>query len=223
VVAKAANFKRGLLYVTSDGSYVYGAEESEQDGSTSIRMAMMMPLPLVNDIDLSFEDIYGSNQLPLLMIDYDWLEFRRLGHWVLSVGTAIAQASGPGHFIDDKSVANERYTFYIMLNHISFVYRFQYVPHPWVVPYLSVGGVPGLLVERRDDNKRNKSKFVPAVQASAGLRMNIVRLDSYGSASLDIEYGINNMWLDAEFRRIQSSGDVDISSNLINLGLGFDF
>lgn len=223
-VPKKENYNRGLLYVTSDGSYIYGGEDSEKEGSASIRFAQMQPLPLENDLGITFGDMYGDSPLPLILFDYDWLAFRKFGHWVLSFGTGLLQTSGPGHFVDDLSEANERYTFYMLLNHISFTYRFQYSEHPWMVPYVSLGAVPAVLAERRDDNKRNKSKFIPAAQGTGGVRLNIGRLDSYGAASLDSEYGINNMWLDVEFRRVQSFDEkIDISSNLINMGLGFDF
>jgi hypothetical protein len=141
----------------------------------------------------------------------------------LSLGTGIGQVEGAGRFKDDGTEALERYTFYTMINHISFTYRFQYTDHPWLVPYVSGGAVPSLLIERRDDNKIKKI-FVASAQVSAGARFNIGKFDSYGSASLDSEYGINNMWLDLEIRRIQSfNKKIDISSNLLNAGLGFDF
>lgn len=224
-VPKNSNYKHGLLYVTSDGSYVYSGEDSEKEGSASLRVAQMPPLPLENETTgITFEDMYGDQPLTVVMFDYDWLNFRRFGQWILSIGTGFAQTSGPGHFVDDFSEANEKYTLYVLLNHISFIYRFQYSDHPWFVPYVSFGGIPALLAERRDDNKRNKSKFVPAAQGSGGIRFNIGKLDTYGAANLDAEYGINNMWLDLEFRRIQSfDKKIDISNNLINMGLGFDF
>jgi hypothetical protein len=225
IVPKAGNYQKGLLYVSADGYYVYGGEDSEKEGSASIRVAQMEALPLKNpNVNVSFEDIYGSQPISIVLIDYDWLNFRKFGQWVLSIGTGFGQVEGPGRFVSDGAEANERYTFYILLNHISFTYRFQYSDHPWFVPYFSGGGVPALLAERRDDNKRNKSKFVTAAQASGGVRINIGKLDTYGSASMDAEYGINNMWLDVEVRRIQSfDSKIDISSNLINAGLGFDF
>ncbi len=168
--------------------------------------------------------MYGDQSVNLLLLDYDWLNWRKFGQWVISVGTGIGQVEGSGRFIDDFSEANEVYTMFILLNHISFVYRFQYTDHPFVAPYFSAGLMPALLYERRDDNKRNKSKFVSAIQASGGLRINLSRFDSYGASNLDAEYGINNMWLDVEIRRVQSlDSAVDISSNLINAGLGFDF
>ncbi len=224
IVPKASNYKRGLLYVTSDGSYVYGGEDSPKEGAASVRIAQMQPLPLENDIGVTFSDMYGDSPLPIVLFDYDWLAFRKFGHWILSIGTGLLKTEGAGRFVDDYTEANERYTFYMLLNHISFTYRFQYSDHPWFVPYFSGGAVPAILAERRDDNKRNKSKFVPAAQVAGGVRLNIGKLDSYGAASLDAEYGINNMWLDVEARRIQSFDEqIDISSNLINMGLGFDF
>jgi hypothetical protein len=227
VVPSSRNYKRGLLRVTSDGSYVYKGEESEKEGSASIRMAQMPPLPLERQLEtttITYEDIYGDKPVGTVLIDYDWLTFRKFGQWILSFGTGIGQVEGPGRFLDDGTKASERYTLYVLLNHISFTYRFQYTAHPWVVPYFSGGGVPAILYEHRDDNKRNKSKFIPAAQASGGVRLNIGNFDTYGAASIDAEYGINNLWLDVEFRRVQGfSKEIDISSNLINLGLGFDF
>lgn len=224
VVPKNSNYKRGLLYVTSDGSYVYRGTESDIEGSVSVRFAQLPPLPFENELGITYEMVYGTQSIGLVLMDYDWLSFKKFGHWVISIGTGFGQVEGPGRFVDDGSEAQERYTLYVLLNHISFVYRFQYSTHPWFVPYFSGGAVPAILAERRDDNERNKSKFIPAAQASGGVRFNIGGLDTYGSATLDAEYGVNNMWLDVELKRVQSfDSKIDISSNLINLGLGFDF
>lgn len=226
VTPKKSTYKKGLMKVTSDGSYVYKIDESPLDGSASLRFTNMPPLPLVHEIAgqvITFDDIYGDSPFTLTLIDYDWLAFRQLGHWVISVGTTIGNKTGQGRFIDDASLAFEKYTLWVFLNHISLTYRFQYSPHPWFVPYFSGGFVPAFFYESRDDNKRNKFKFIPAAQASGGIRFNIGRMDDYGAGILDAEYGINNFWIDVEYRRIQSVGSkVDISSNLINVGLGFD-
>ena len=200
VNAKSDNFKRGLLYVSSDGSYIYSGKDSEKEGSISVRFARLSPLLISNtvgpnnNITFDFESMYGSSPFGLILIDYDWLTFRRFGHWILSLGTGIGQVEGAGRFKDDGTEAFEHYTFYTMINHISFTYRFQYADHPWLVPYISGGAVPSLLIERRDDNKIKKT-FVASAQVSAGARFNIGKLDSYGSASLDSEYGINNLLL----------------------------
>lgn len=224
VKPKARNYANGLESVTSDGSYLYAIEESELEGSASIRVASMPPLPLVNKLGITYEDVYGNVPVTMALIDYDWLSFKSLGHWVLSVGTGFGTVDGPGRFIDNFEEAQEVYSLYVLLNHITFTYRFQYSKKPWFVPYVSLGAVPAILFERRDDDKRNKIAFSPSVHGSGGVRFNIGKLDTYGSGQLDAEYGINNMWLDVEFRRLQSfSEEIDISSNLINLGLGFDF
>lgn len=224
IVPRPENYKRGLLYVSGDGSYMYSGEDSELEGSASLRVSQMPALQYENSLGVTYEDIYGSKPISLVLFDYDLLSFRRFGHWVMSIGTAVGAASGQGLFVDDGTEALERYSLFMVLNHISFIYRFQYTPHQWIVPYISAGGVPAILYERRDDNKRNRYKLVPAAQASGGLRLNIGRFDSFGASNLDVEYGINNMWLDVEYRRIQSFSDkIDISNNLINLGLGFDF
>lgn len=228
---KKSAYKKGLLFVASDGSYVYGNEESPLEGSASVRFSQLPPLPMERTIDtkevITYEDIYGTTPLPVVLLDYDVWDLKNWGHWVVSIGTSFAMQSGNGRFVDTGEVAQERYTLYVLLNHLSFVYRFQYTPHPWFVPYVSAGIMPSLFIEQRDDNERNKTKFIPAAQGSGGLRLNVGRLDQYGAGAIDAEYGINNLWLDVEVRRVQGlgsvDGGVDISANLINLGLGFDF
>lgn len=224
IVPRPENYKRGLLSVSGDGSYMYAGEDSELEGSASVRVAQMSPIPFENEAGFTYADFYGENAVPVVLIDYDWLALRRFGQWVISIGTGIGMAGGAGRFLDTGDEAREKYTLYIVLNHISFLYRMQYSTHPWIVPYFSGGGVPAILYEHRDDNKGNRYEFVPAVQATGGVRFNIGKFDSSGVANLDAEYGINNLWLDAEVRRIQSFNErIDISNNLINVGLGFDF
>ncbi len=221
---KPSQYSKGLESVARDGSYIYAIEESELEGSASVRLASLPPLPLVNKLGITYEDIYGTEPMILVLIDYDWLAFKKMGQWILSVGTGFGTKNGPGRFIDDLGIAEEVYSIYVVLNHISFTHRFQYTKKPWLVPYISVGVMPTILFERRDDDERNKIAFSPSIQGSGGVRFNIGRLDPYGSGQLDAEYGINNMWLDVEYRRLQSfSEEIDISSHLFNVGLGFDF
>lgn len=227
VVPKKENFDRGLVSVTNDGSYYYKGEDSELTGSASLRFSRMPPLIYARELDtfsLDYETIYGGDPIPLVLLDYDLFRLQGFGHWVLTIGTGVGQKEGPGFFRDTGEKARERYTLYFLLNHVSFVYRFQYSPHPWIVPYIGAGGMPVVLYEKRDDNERNKSAFISASQFMGGLRLNVGNIDSHGSSSMDAEYGINNFWLDVEYRRLQSLGEtIDISNNLLNVGVGFDF
>ena len=57
-----------------------------------------------------------------------------------------------------------------------------------------------------------------------GILINITRWSREIDFIMDREYGINNMWLAAEFRTVHSlNEDLDVSSDIFNIGISVDY
>jgi hypothetical protein len=64
----------------------------------------------------------------------------------------------------------------------------------------------------------------PAAYAGGGLAINMNFMDTRSMLELDREYGINDVWFTAEFRRFQAIDTrFDFSANFINAGFLISF
>lgn len=224
VVPKKENYDKGLKSVLSDGSYLFESDESSQSGSFSLRAGMLPPPQITNAEDFSYSEIYSDKSLGLLIFEYSW-EAQFLGKWGLTFGTGLGQTSTHGRFRSDPTQeALERFTLYIMPNHLSLTYRMQFTRSPYLVPYFTGGVCNFAFIEKRDDKPKFNGIFARGVQAAGGIKFNIGGLDQNASESLEAEYGINNVWLDLEYKVIKGAqSDRDISANMFNGGISFDF
>jgi hypothetical protein len=221
---KQENYEKGLKSVMSDGSYLFETEESEQSGSFSMRFGSMAPPNIVNEEDVAFVDIYSEKSLKMVFLDYSW-QAQIFGKWGLTVGSGVGQSTAPGRFRSNPAEeALEKYTIYLLPNHLSFSYRFQYTKKPYFAPYVSGGYCQYAIAEKRDDGRKMKGIWAMGVQATGGLKINIASLDPHGAFSLDSEYGINNIWVDIEYKVVKGAkADRDISAKIWNGGISFDF
>lgn len=215
----------GLVSVLKDGSHLYKVEESEKDGGFSFRFGSLSAPNFKGTSGVSFSDIYGDKPLFSFLLDYEWHLTEKAGQLGFMIGTGFSTSSGNGRFSTDIATeAEERYTLYIFLNHLSLVYRMQFSDHPWIVPYVSGGFMPVGLLETRDDNITPKAVSAMAAHGSGGIKFNLSRLDYESQFNLDSEYGINNLWFDIEFKTIQGlSKTRDLTSTLMSAGVGFDY
>jgi hypothetical protein len=224
IIPKKENYDKGLKSVMSDGSYLFETEESEQSGSFSVRSGLMAVPYIVNNEGVTFADIYSDKPLSIIFFDYSW-QAQMFGKWGLTIGSGIGQATAPGRFLSDPTEeALEKYTIFVFPNHLSITYRFQYTKAPFIAPYISGGVCAFAFGEKRDDLHQTKGIIARGAQVAAGIKFNLGVIDSQGAFSLDSEYGINNIWLDVEYKIIKGiQSDRDISANVINAGISFDF
>jgi hypothetical protein len=75
----------------------------------------------------------------------------------------------------------------------------------------------------REDAKKIYPAGSTGATASAGLLFNISRWGDRTAYILDSNYGINDLWLSLEYRRIQSvKEEMDFSTNTFTLGFVMD-
>lgn len=219
---------KGLLRINKDGSYQYRTPLKEKSKSSSFRFGTMTP-PNVKaaNAGITFESMYGSNNVFAIDFDYTWQPFRGFGALGLKLGTGFATVSGSGTFKTarpDSSTPQETYNLFIVPLSAFLEYRFEYVRRQWVVPFVSGGGTYYGLAEVRNDGQTPQFAGAPAVGGGGGLLFSISRLDPAGSFNLTQEYGIADMWFVVEARAMQGlSEDTDFTNQSISAGISVDF
>jgi hypothetical protein len=225
--------KRGLYLIDQNtGKYYYKTEKlSKKNQSTSIRVGSITPPNISLESGgktFTFADIYGDQDLPYLILDYEWQPFRSFGKLGVVMGVGFFTASGNGLFanpaVQDGKAAKESFTFVGLPISVGGIYRLEFSDRQWFAPFVVGGGSYYVLGELRDDGKAPKLVGTPAVYAGGGILLNITRWSKDVDFAMDREYGISNMWLSAEFRTIQSANEqLDVSADVFNIGISVDY
>lgn len=214
--------------ITAEGEYLYPIEHSEFTGAAGVRIGAMAPPNISNpDNRLSFKDIYGSDPVPAVMFEYEYPLTRAIGRVGIKFETGFIVRQGQGHFKSAAratETADERFTFVMVPLQASVMYRFQFADAQWIVPFVEGGANYSGIAELRDDNKAPRVGGSPALIAGGGVSLLLDWIDRRAIAQLDADYGINHVWATAQYRQIQGlKKDLDISSNLISVGVTFDY
>lgn len=225
--------KKGLYLIDQNtGRYYYKTTKlSQKNQSTSIRFGSITAPNIsmqTGGNTYLFEDIYGDSTLPYLLLDYEWQPLRAFGKLGVILGLGFFTASGNGRFVDPSiqsgESAKEGFTFIGLPLSVGGIYRLEFSDTQWLAPFISAGLSYYVLGELRDDGKAPKVLGTPAAYGGGGILFNITTWSKDIDFTLDREYGINNMWLAAEFRTIQSlNEELDISSDLVNFGIAVDY
>lgn len=225
--------KKGLYLIDQNtGRYYYKTEKlSSKNQSTSIRVGSITPPNISMETGgqtYAFVDIYGEDSLPYLILDYEWQPFRSFGKLGVVMGVGFFTASGNGRFanpaIEAGEPAKEGLTFIGMPISAGGIYRLEFSDRQWLAPFVVGGMSYYVLGEIRDDGKAPTIVGTPAGYAGGGVLFNITRWSREIDFIMDREYGINNMWLAAEFRTVQSlNEDLDVSADVFNIGISVDY
>ncbi|MES3038012.1 MAG: CFI-box-CTERM domain-containing protein [Bdellovibrionota bacterium] len=222
--------KEGLYKVDKHGAFFYRVQKAtKSDQTLNVRIGQITAPEITAEskdgVVYEFSDIYPNNSIMMLNVDYEWQPFLKYGKLGLVGGVGFFTVQGNGRFSDSSNtkVPIEKYTFYALPFSLGAVYKLDFLRRQWFVPYASGGGTYYILIERRDDNKTTYLG-TPAVYAAAGGMFNITALDREFSYKMDNQYGIANVWLSVEYRRIQSANsELDMTTNFISAGLGMDY
>lgn len=219
----------GLMRINRDGSYQFKTPMKDKSQSGSFKLGAMTP-PKVSTgaANLSYESMYGSDDIFSVELDYVWQPFRKFGALGLRLGSGFATATGEGFFATPRagsvSRAQESYTLFIVPLSAFVEYRFEYMRSQWIVPFVAGGGTYYGLFELRDDGEGPTFAGSPAVGGGGGLLFSISRLDQAGAFTLSQEYGIADMWFVLEARAMQGlKEDLDFTNQSINAGISVDF
>jgi len=229
------NASKGLYLIDrTTGKYYYKTDVlTKKESTMSIRLGSVQPPTITTQVDanrsVGFSDIYTEGDPTFLLYDYEWLPFESMKQVGVQLGTGLMIAQGTGKLLTDPlqtplKEAREQYTFIAVPLNLGLVYRFEFARRQWLAPYVAGGGTYFLLAETRDDGRESKFLGTPAGYGAGGVLFNLSAFDEQTAFIFDREYGIRNLWLAAEFRIFQSfSEELDMSSNLINVGVTVDY
>jgi len=222
----------GLFKITKKGEYLYNIKPTPQNHASSLRFGVAQFPNLSNPTSgVTFQQIYGEDKKPMLMVDYEWQFFQSAGKLGLKLETGLFVASGHGQFVHPVTTvdgtttdAEEKYTLFMFPNSLGLVYRLDILPRQWLVPYASVGIDYYTFMELRDDGFQPKFGGAPAFHFSAGGSFLLDVLGRQAMAMVDQRYGVNHIWLTAEFRHIEGLGNsFDFTDDVVNGGFMFEF
>jgi hypothetical protein len=225
--------EKGLLRVTRDRTYIYRVSETEQKIATQIHIGPYNPENLEappNDDGFvsTFDDNYDQTDNPAVMLNWEWQLWRSpIGKWGATAGFGVYVAQGNGHFAGTKNThltPREIFTLAVVPVNLGVVYRLQIWNKQLFVPYGMGGGTLIGFSEFRDDGKPPKWGGSYAAYFGGGLALNLTYFDAISKIQLDREYGINAVYLTAEYRRFAGlSNNFDFSSDFANAGFLMEY
>jgi hypothetical protein len=220
----------GLIRINKDGSYQYRTQVKEKSQSSSVKLGMMSPPQIKGENSaVTFESMYGKQDIFEMEFDYEWQPFRKYGALGLKAGVGLATTTGKGFFknqnrSDNRTRSEESYTLFIAPVSAFLEYRFEYVRRQWVVPYIMGGATYYGMSEMRNDGLSPTFAGAPAAGGGGGLMISLSRFDAASAFTLSQEYGIADMWLVLEARAMQGlSEDIDFTNQTISAGIAVDF
>ncbi len=222
------NSSKGLFRITKDRKYLYKAPPSEQKHAASVRFGMFNPENLTTENkEFAFSDLYQNPSAPLILVDYEW-QYKFLGKVSLKAGSGFYFAQGSGRFNSSLTPENyepqEDFSLFMFPNSLDAVYKLQIWDDQILVPYASAGVDLFTFMELVDGGGFPRLGGSVGGHFALGGSLNINFLDRWGILNLDREYGINSVWLTAEYRNyFHITGAFDFSGSMFNGGLAIDF
>lgn len=220
----------GLIAITKDGTYIYDVRKKNDKANISGAFRVgMMDSPRIYAADgTSYQEMYSDSSSPYLMFDYEFKPLDNFRALAVQLGAGLLYAQGNGRFVNvnpgDTSEAKEKYSFFAVPLNLGLVLRLQWADYQWVVPYVAGGGSYIGVAEMRDDGKGPNVVGTPAAYGAGGLLINITAMSRSAAFSLNNEYGIKNLFVGLEYRRLQTfNEDLDFSSNIISAGVAVDY
>jgi hypothetical protein len=218
--------QKGLIEITGDREYIYDVGHTPQTRAASLRFGFYDPTQLQNpDTGVHFTDLYSAQNVPMILLDYEWLLWRVPGRLFFTAGGGFFVANGHGRFVHETFFTpRENFTFLVFPASAGLTWRLQFFEHQIFVPYVTGGATIFSFAEIRDDSVGPRFGGSPAAYAGGGLAINMNFMDTRSMLELDREYGINDVWFTAEFRRFQAIDTrFDFSANFINAGFLISF
>jgi len=225
--------EKGLLRITRDKTYIYRVKETEQKTATAIRFGPYVPenleAPAGAGAVSTFDDNYDQTDTPAILLDWEWQLWKSpIGKFGLAAGGGVYVAQGNGHFAGTNNVnagltPKEIFTLIVMPFSAGAVYRMQFWDRQLFVPYGAGGGMLFGVSEFRDDNKPPKWGGAYGLYYAAGVAMSLSYFDAISKIQLDMEYGINAVYLTAEYRRIVGLSTLDFSADMANGGFLIEY
>lgn len=223
----------GLTRIDKDGVYIYDVENPLQNQSSHVRIgAAANPELDVNIIDvngnttnLTFDDIYHGASNMSVGFDYEYFFTTHYGKLGVQAGLSAQYAQGHGRLVSNPQIESiEKFSFMTLPLYLGATYRFEYKDKQLLAPYVAGGGTFISLLEKREDTSKVYYTYAPGFYGAGGVLLNISSFDKEMAADMFSEYGISNIWINAEFKTVFVEGDsFSYKAAYIQGGLSFDF
>lgn len=222
--------EKGLFKITKKNEYLYQVKKTPQKNGFSFRFGSLNLSNLENSaVGYTYDDIYGGGTSVLILADWEWQFFKKLGKLGLKIGSGISFSQGSGKWAPTSPnfgtgrEPREKYSFYLFPNNVALSYRADYFNKQIIVPYGEAGFDYFTFAEVRDDNKFSYGGAM-AWHVAGGLAFSLNWLNPSAMIELDKEQGINNIYLVAEYRIITGlDSEFDFSDNVINGGFFIEY
>ncbi len=212
---------------SKDGTWYYGVEESDKTFGASFRGGMFGAPEIRNPKNgFFFSQIYEQQDIPTIFFDFEWQLKTFLGSFAAKLGSGIFYVQGEGKFADSTRQFDsppEEFTFLMFPNTVSAIYRLRFHEKQPIIPYAEAGAGYFTFMEIRDDGDL-KFNAAPVTFLSLGASFLLDWLDPKAVRDLDREYGVNHVYLTAEYREILGLNDTyDFTSRVISGGIMMEF
>ncbi len=222
--------KKGLKRITKKGIYLYHVDTSSNDTSGSFKMGFT-DIPKISSTNsqdtINFSDVYGSGPINTFYGDYEWKNL--VSTFGFKIGTGLSISFGNGQIQDNSGQlvsSKEKFQLWMIPLDVGLNWRWELFKKQMFVPYFYGGFSAILLMETRDDKNILDSKFAYSLAgvSAGGIALRLDSLDPSSTLILDRDYGINSMFLVAEYRIQQGIlKDLDFTTNSLNVGIIVDF
>ena len=170
---------------------------------------------------------YIGNQGLWVDLSFEWHFLKFLGKWGAKASTGAWIIQREYDSPKDTSSVKQLYTLWVIPGFLSGVYRAHFWSWQPLVPFVEAG-VGGFRFQQSgaQTTDRYQNIYRSATLAGVGVQLNTNILDPKSARSFDINWGVNNTYLVAEYRFIQNlvKDNFDFSgNNLITAGLLFEF
>jgi len=169
---------------------------------------------------------YIGNQGIWVDLSFEWHFLKFLGKWGAKASTGAWVIQKEYDSPKDTSSAKKPYTLWVIPGFLSGVYRAHFWSWQPLVPFVEAG-IGGFRFQQSGvKGDRYGNIYRSAYMAGGGVQLNANLLDPQSARSFDINWGVNNTYLIAQYRFIQSmiKDNFDFSgNNLITAGFLFEF
>ena len=196
-------------------------------GAVYLRVSRTNAFDLAGEGGATYKQVYGDDPGIGFVFDYEWQLFHLLGKWTVKASTGLTVGNGKGQFASPLNAGvqpREKFLLLLSPHTLLLNYKLRFSDTQWFIPYVEGGPGYYTYLERRDDGDKTGFGGAPILAAAGGLLISMSLLDRNSAGLLYDDYGINHMWFDLQFRRIEGlDKSTDFSSNMISTGFGFAF
>lgn len=211
------------------------AGESPQNWALSFMGGLYRPLEFHGQGD-KFETIYVGDDTLFDFIgnkgvwadlSLEWQFFKRFGKLGTKLSTGSWAITRQFDSPSDQDNEKNNYILWAVPAFLGGVYRLHYWTKQPLIPFVE-GGYGGFRFQQLNGEGANgyKNIYREAYMAGAGIQLNTYLIDPKASKNFDVDWGVNNTYLTAEYRIIQSTvkDDFDFSGReLVTAGFVFEF